>query len=51
MAVVATPSYLEGRTLPETRQDLTEHICINLRLQSYDGNYAGNSSAMATASM
>lgn len=40
MAVVATPSYLKGRTLPATPQDITEHVCINLRLQSYGGHYA-----------
>lgn len=40
MAVVATPSYLEGRDAPSAPQDLTEHVCINLRLQTYGGYYA-----------
>lgn len=40
MAVVATPSYFEGRPLPLSPQDLTEHVCINLRLPTYGGHYA-----------
>lgn len=40
MAVVATPSYFEGRALPLSPQDLTEHVCINLRLPTYGGHYA-----------
>jgi DNA-binding transcriptional LysR family regulator len=40
MAAVAAPSYLEGRTRPETPQQLTEHNCINLRLPTYGGLYA-----------
>ena len=40
MAVVGAPSYLEGRQLPLSPQDLTEHVCINLRLPTYGGNYA-----------
>jgi len=40
MAIVGTPGYFEGRTLPLSPQDLTEHVCINLRLPTYGGNYA-----------
>lgn len=40
MAVVATPSYFESRPLPLSPQDLTEHVCINLRLPTYGGHYA-----------
>lgn len=40
MAVVGAPSYLEGRQLPLSPQDLTEHVCINLRLPTYGGHYA-----------
>ncbi len=40
MAVVATPSYFAKRPPPKTPQDLTEHTCINVRLQTYGGIYA-----------
>ncbi|MCX5495742.1 LysR family transcriptional regulator [Kaistia dalseonensis] len=40
MAVVGSPDYFEGRTLPSSPHDLTEHVCINLRLPTYGGNYA-----------
>ncbi|MDB5536389.1 MAG: LysR family transcriptional regulator [Devosia sp.] len=40
MAVVAAPAYLKGRKPPASPQDLTEHVCINLRLQTYGGHYA-----------
>lgn len=40
MLVVGTPSYFEGRSKPLTPQDLTDHICINLRLPTYGGIYA-----------
>lgn len=40
MAVVAAPSYLAGRQRPCMPQDLTDHICINLRLPTYGGVYA-----------
>lgn len=40
MAVVGSPSYFEGRQLPLTPQDLTDHVCINLRLPTYGGHYA-----------
>lgn len=39
MAVVATPSYFNGRRKPHAPQDLTEHRCINLRLPTR-GNLA-----------
>ena len=37
MAVVAAPSYFQGRRQPRTPQDLTEHACINLRLPTHGG--------------
>jgi DNA-binding transcriptional LysR family regulator len=40
MAVVAAPEYLESRTAPASPHDLTEHVCINLRLPTHGGNYA-----------
>lgn len=40
MAVVASPEYLEGKPLPITPHDLTEHRCINLRLPTHGGLYA-----------
>jgi DNA-binding transcriptional LysR family regulator len=40
MAVVAAPGYFEGRTRPQTPQDLTSHQCINLRLPTAGGLYA-----------
>ncbi|UJW84764.1 LysR family transcriptional regulator [Devosia sp. SL43] len=40
MAIVGAPGYLEGRKQPSSPQDLTEHVCINLRLPTYGGNYA-----------
>lgn len=39
IAVVAAPSYFEGRPKPRTPQDLTEHTCINLRLPTHGGFY------------
>ena len=36
-AVVGAPSYFAGRKRPRTPQDLTGHICINLRLPTYGG--------------
>ena len=38
-AAVASPSYFVGRTRPQTPQQLTEHICINLRLPTSGGFY------------
>lgn len=40
MAVVASPGYLAGRTLPATPQELTHHCCVNLRLPTHGGLYA-----------
>jgi DNA-binding transcriptional LysR family regulator len=40
MAVVGTPSYFARFPEPKTPQDLTEHNCINVRLQTYGGLYA-----------
>ncbi len=39
-AVVGSPAYFERRSTPETPQDLTNHNCINLRLNSAGGLYA-----------
>src|SRR5882757_5238687 len=39
-AVVGAPSYFAKRTKPKTPQDLTTHICINLRLPTHGGLYA-----------
>ena len=38
-AVVGAPSYFEGRQLPFTPHDLTEHSCIKLRLPTHGGFY------------
>ena len=40
MAVVGAPSYFAKRSPPKKPQDLTDHICINLRLPTYGGLYA-----------
>ncbi|WP_127903669.1 LysR family transcriptional regulator [Solirhodobacter olei] len=40
MAVVGAPTYFEGRPRPQVPQDLTEHLCINLRLPTHGGLYA-----------
>ena len=40
IAVVAAPSYFEGRPLPKTPQDLVAHRCVNLRLPTHGGLYA-----------
>lgn len=39
-AIVAAPSYLAQRSLPQQPQDLTSHECINLRLPTRGGLYA-----------
>jgi len=39
-AVVGSPAYFERRSPPETPQDLTNHNCINQRLNSAGGLYA-----------
>jgi DNA-binding transcriptional LysR family regulator len=38
-AVVGAPSYLAGRSLPRTPNDLLAHRCINLRLSTHGGLY------------
>ena len=40
MAVVGSPSYFATRTRPKRPQDLTQHVCINLRLPTYGSLYA-----------
>jgi DNA-binding transcriptional LysR family regulator len=40
MAVVAAPAYFKRRPPPQVPQDLTDHVCINLRLPSHGGMYA-----------
>ena len=39
MAVVGAPDYFADRPTPETPYDLTDHICINLRLNTYGDLY------------
>jgi DNA-binding transcriptional LysR family regulator len=40
MAVVGAPSYFEKRSRPKQPRDLTDHVCINLRLPTYGNVYA-----------
>jgi DNA-binding transcriptional LysR family regulator len=40
MAAVASPSYFVAHAKPKRPQDLVEHTCINIRLQTYGGLYA-----------
>jgi DNA-binding transcriptional LysR family regulator len=40
MVIVGAPSYLEGRPLPKSPSDLTEHECINMRFSVRGGVYA-----------
>jgi len=40
MVIVGSPSYLRGRALPETPEDLLQHDCITLRLTTMKGVYA-----------
>src|ERR1700688_339222 len=40
MAVLGAPSCFARRPRPKTRQDLTVHDCINIRLPTYGGIYA-----------
>ncbi len=40
MVVVGAPAYFEKRKKPKTPQDLTDHVCINLRLPTLGGLYA-----------
>ena len=39
MAVVAAPEYFERHPLPKTPHDLTDHHCINQRMQTSGGLY------------
>ena len=40
MAVVGAPAYFVRRKKPRTPHDLTDHVCINLRLPTHGGVYA-----------
>lgn len=40
MAVVGAPAYFAARGVPRTPQDLTAHVCINIRMPSKGGLYA-----------
>jgi len=40
MAVTASPSYLQGKSVPKRPQDLTDHRCVNLRLPTRGNLYA-----------
>lgn len=40
MAVVGSPSYFAKHPKPETPYDLTDHLCVNLRLPTLGGLYA-----------
>jgi DNA-binding transcriptional LysR family regulator len=40
MAVVGAPAYFTDHPKPQAPQDLTDHICINMRLPTYGGIYA-----------
>jgi DNA-binding transcriptional LysR family regulator len=39
MAVVGAPAYFATRPIPKTPHDLTQHACINIRLQTLGGLY------------
>ena len=39
MAVVGAPAYFATRAIPTTPHDLTQHACINIRLQTLGGIY------------
>jgi DNA-binding transcriptional LysR family regulator len=40
MAAVASPGYLAARPKPKVPQDLTNHSCLNLRMETYGNLYA-----------
>ena len=40
MAVVGAPAYFAKRKKPKTPHDLTDHVCINIRLPTLGGVYA-----------
>ncbi len=37
MAIIAAPTYFDGRAKPVVPQDLVDHNCINMRLPTYGG--------------
>lgn len=39
MALVASPAYFERYPVPRSPQDLTNHVCINIRLPTHGGLY------------
>lgn len=39
MAVVGSPAYFDRHPAPRTPQDLTQHVCINLRTPTHGGLY------------
>lgn len=39
MVVVGAPSYFKRRDRPKRPQDLTQHVCINIRLPTHGGMY------------
>ena len=39
MAVVGAPSYFATRPVPKTPHDLTQHACVNIRMQTLGGLY------------
>ena len=39
-ALVASPAYFERHRPPKKPEDLTEHVCINIRLPTHGGLYA-----------
>lgn len=39
MVIAASPTYLNGKAMPLTPQDLADHRCINLRLATHGGLY------------
>jgi DNA-binding transcriptional LysR family regulator len=39
MAVVGAPAYFATRPVPKTPHDLTQHACVNIRLQTLGGLY------------
>ncbi|MCW1432406.1 LysR substrate-binding domain-containing protein [Novosphingobium sp. JCM 18896] len=40
MVAVGSPAYFAKRPPPRTPRDLSDHECINIRLQTYGGLYA-----------
>ncbi|SKA16834.1 LysR family transcriptional regulator [Consotaella salsifontis] len=40
MLAIGSPTYFAGRSIPRVPQDLTDHVCINLRLATHGGLYA-----------